>query len=89
MLSGKAAFMSLQKDGSKLIENSIKQISRTSKSRVLDQSQGQMKLLIQILDEIVFLPVRENGITFPMDQIFFEDLLSNKFSNYVIQTSFD
>jgi len=42
-----------------------------------------------ILDEIVSLPMRLPQCEYEVHQIFFSDLLTNKYSNYVIQTSFE
>jgi len=45
--------------------------------------------LISILDEIVSLPVRDFNVVLGPHQIFFEDLLTNRYSNYVIQKAFE
>lgn len=83
-IKGNAARMSLEKDGSKLIENSVKMISK-----VKTKHANQAKILITILDEIVQLPVKMPQFQYEYQQIFFSDLLTNKYSNYVIQTAFE
>lgn len=78
--------MSLEKDGSKLIENCIKMFQHIN-----GKHQAMQYHLYSILDEILALP-KSHLIYSPHSQrpeVTFSDLLTNKFSNYVIQKSFD
>ena len=83
-LKNNVAQMSLEKDGSKLIENCIKMISRIHTLNL-----GQAQSLLKILDEVICLPVHVPNFLYPENTIFFSDLLQNKYANYVIQTVFE
>ena len=52
-MKGNAARMSLEKEGSKLIENCVKMISK-----IQTKHMHQSKSLMSILDEIVSLPIK-------------------------------
>jgi hypothetical protein len=53
IVKGNAARMSLEKEGSKLIENCVKMISK-----IQTKHMNQSKSLMSILDEIVSLPIK-------------------------------
>ena len=78
--------MALEKDGSKLIENCIKMMGRNQ-----GKNSSMTFKLHQILDEIINLPMysEQQFIAYQQQPILFSDLLTNKFSNYVVQTSFE
>ena len=84
ILQGNVARMSLEKDGSKLVENCVKMIGRI---HTLNLTQAQS--LLRILDELINLPIYLPQFTYAFDQVFFSDLLTNKYSNYVVQTVFE
>ena len=73
--------MSIDKDGSKLLENSLKMAGRKN-----------MKNIQQKLDMIL-----SNFVNIPMMQvsnnlsrgIVFENILTSQFGNYVVQTAYD
>lgn len=79
MLHGRCGSMSLMKDGSKLIENAV---------RLLENKQASLRMpeLNVLLQEIVNIPLKQDQT---QSEVYFEDLLQNRFSNYVIQTCFD
>lgn len=77
LIRGNAASMSLQRDGSKLIENAIKILDNPIKNTHL------IEAATHLLQEIVSLPVRKNE-----GGIMFQQLLTNQFSNYVVQRCF-
>jgi hypothetical protein len=81
---GQAASLAINKDGSKLVENSIKMMWSTHAGK---KHHEQAKLLQMLLDELIGLP----PVRLPNDRstIFFSDLLTNKYANYVIQASFE
>lgn len=89
-----AKSMGIDRDGSKLLENCIKMIGEP-------QTQGKEKLeklQLEILEKVVTIPV--NSTTQPVvpdnsfviehvidtQEVYFNDLLTNKFGNYVVQT---
>jgi hypothetical protein len=84
ILQGNVARMALEKDGSKLVENCVKMIGRI---HTLNLTQAQS--LLRILDELINLPIYLPQFTYAFDQVFFSDLLTNKYSNYVVQTVFE
>tara|TARA_B110000285_G_C15122389_1_gene618021 strand:- start:756 stop:977 length:222 start_codon:yes stop_codon:yes gene_type:complete len=73
--------MSLRKDGSKLVENCVKMISKIGSGK----HEQQAPLLFLILDELIQLPQNpQHSYTENKNPIFFTDLLTNKFANYVV-----
>ena len=83
---GNAAQMSLRKDGSKLVENCVKMIHQISKGKHVEHAQ----ILYKILDEIIQLPQnQQHAYGNHKNLIFFTDLLTNKFANYVVQAVFE
>jgi len=78
--------MAIEKDGSKLVENSIKMFQHLNGKHAALKSQ-----LYMVLDELIALPVstyiyKENQHN---NYVTFSDLLTNQFSNYVVQKCFD
>ena len=85
LIQGNAAVMAIQKDGSKLIENSIRMIFQASQKHQSHHAQ-----LLQILDEIVYLPNRVSKQAHNQQhQLTIEYLLMNRYANYVIQASYE
>lgn len=78
LIQGNAPALAIQKDGSKLIENSIKMILMVQSRHSLHRDQ-----LYQILDEIVYLPLRVQTRNQQKD-LYIEYLLMNRYANYVI-----
>lgn len=79
--------MSLDRDGSKLLENSLKMIGNSK----FDQLQTY---LIEILVQLVATPFEHMADGFEQrkisdGQVFFNDILVSKYGNYVIQTAID
>ena len=63
LIQGNAAVMAIQKDGSKLIENSIRMIFHVNQKHLSHCSQ-----LFQILDEVIYLPNRVSKQAFGQQQ---------------------
>ena len=85
--------MSVDRDGSKLLENTIKMIGeeRTAGKKALEAIQQD------ILDKIVNIPMQSNieamkssqdGDQVDPSNVHFNNLLTNKFGNYIVQTAF-
>lgn len=72
------AQLSISNDGSKLVENCIKMMKKPQNELVVG-------ILMQMISEILGLPaVRPPNQAHVRDVIYFSDLLTNKYANYVI-----
>ena len=71
--------MAINKDGSKLVENCIKMVWHTNAG---GKHYIQASLLQTILDEIISTPIVK--IPNSHSTIYFSDLLTNKYANYVV-----
>lgn len=87
----KGAALAVQRDGSKLYENAIRMLTKINAKHRHNADQ-----VIQLLDALIYLPLGVakqakggKGNKAPRSQLGIDDVLTNKYGNYVMQAAYD
>lgn len=84
------AALAVQRDGSKLYENAIRMLTKMNSKHRHNADQ-----VLQLLDALIYLPLGANkGKSVKKDKaqrnhLGIDDVLTNKYGNYVMQAAFD